>query len=76
MKDKFMGCMIAILMIALCSIAAVAQTADSPIHINSLSEINNLNHGDIVKIDKLYRVGLFGNQLIVTDEENQCQNLT
>ena len=71
MKDKFMGCMIAILMIALCSIAAVAQTADSPIHINSLSEINNLNHGDIVKIDKLYRVGLFGNQLIVTDEENQ-----
>lgn len=44
MKDKLMWRLIAMLMIALCSIAAVAQTADSPIHITSLSEIKDLDN--------------------------------
>lgn len=69
MKDKLMWRLIAMLMIALCSIAAMAQTADSPIHITSLSEIKDLDNGTIVKIDRLYGIGIYNRSLIVTDEE-------
>lgn len=71
MKDKLIWHLIVMLMIAICSHAAMAETAVSPIHITSLSEIKDLENGTIVKIDQLYRVGLFGSQLIVTDDENQ-----
>lgn len=69
MKDKLMWRLIAMLMIAICSHAALAKTADSPIHINSLSEIKDLDNGTIVKIDRLYGIGIYNRSLIVTDEE-------
>lgn len=70
MKDKLMWRLIAMLMIAICSHAALAKTADSPIHINSLSEIKDLENGTIVKIDQLYRVGVFGGVVLATDKNN------
>lgn len=70
MKDKLIWRLIAMLMIAICSHAALAQTAVSPIHITSLSEIKDLENGTIVKIDKLYRVGVFGGVVLATDKNN------
>ena len=72
MKNKLIWRLIAMLMIAICSHAALAQTADSEVkHITSLSEINNLENGTIVKIDKLYRVGVFGGVVLATDKNHE-----
>lgn len=67
MKDKLMWRLMAMLMIAICSIAAVAQTADSPIHITSLSEIKDLENGKIIKIERVYSVGKYGTAVVLSD---------
>lgn len=70
MKYNIMGWILAIIMAVVNSVSSMAQTAESPVYINSLSEIKDLESGCVVKIRKLYRVGVFDGVVIATDENN------
>ena len=59
MKNNLMRSIMAVVAAIVWSVAAVAQTKDSPLSVGLLSEIRDLSSGTVVKIDRLYRVGKF-----------------
>lgn len=67
MKNNLMRSIMAVVTAIVWSVAAVAQTKDSPLSVGFLSEIKDLSSGTVVKIDRLYRVGKFYDNLYVTD---------
>ena len=67
MKNNLMRSIMAVVTAIVWSVAAVAQTKDSPLSVGILSEIKDLSSGTVVKIDRLYRVGKFYDNLYVTD---------
>lgn len=77
MKNNLMRSIMAVVAAIVWSVAAVAQTKDSPLSVGLLSEIRDLSSGTVVKIDRLYRVGKFYDNLYVTDgKDDFCVRLS
>lgn len=74
MKNNVIRSIVAIVAAIMWSVAAMAQTVESPLPLSSLSEIKGLKAETVVKIDRLYRVGVVGvsnnPQIVVTDSKD------
>lgn len=67
MKNNVIRSIVAVVAALLWSVAAMAQTVESPLQLSSLSEIKGLKAETVVKIDRLYRVGVLYKRIVVTD---------